>query len=950
MAPEALTTAADPTDGPVPAAAVGSAPPDAPRAGFFSRLLAARGIWALADQGVCSLGNFATNFMLVRAWHADQHLYGIYALVFYNVLVFLNTLHGSLVTYPLTLEGAAASPARLRRLVCSGLAFTLVLTPGLGVAVGVACWRLEQATLLPWAILAMALWQVQETLRRTLISQLRHRWAIPGDALSFLGQAAFIYGLVHARVAITPDLVMAGAAATSGLAALLQLAQVWVMTRVPGGEAAAAVEPPTLAADAVRWWRIGRWLLLTCVVNVGTIYLTPWVLEGAWGEAEVASLTVLNTLLNLTNPVVFGTAGLIVPAVAAAAAAAATPAAALRAARAATVRYGLFGLSLLLPYYLLVLCFPGWILGLFDPSYVRLAPEVPFVVSIYALLFVAYMAVSMLNGLGEARAGFVATLVSSVTTVALVVPVTMALGLRGALMATPVPVLAQTVVAVWMARRLVRRAEAGTAAEGLVAEMPAPAAELPGVPAAPRAGGRLRVLVNAYAVSPVRGSEPGVGWGYCRHLAAHHDVTVLCAAGTPGPEHSIYKREVDRWAAEHGPVPGLTFAYVDRPPLSRLCQREDEWSRRTFYYVGYNAWQRAAYRLARRLHAGRPFDVVHQLSMTGFREPGYLWKLPGVPFVWGPIAGAANVPRPFLAIMTWGDRAYYRFRNWTSEVQKRTVWRCRSAARRASHIWTIGQASQDLVERIWGFPSETLVESGATARSDAHVRRRDVAAPLKVVWSSLHIGRKGLPILLEAIARLGPETPIEVTVVGGGPLTKPWKDLARRLGVLDRVRFVGRMPLTDALKVVAAADVMAFTSVQDGTPQAVLEAISLGLPVICHDCCGMGAVVTDECGVKVPLVDPETSVAGFVDALRRLAADPDLLGRLSAGAVRRTADLDWSHMAARVARVYERVARPAPAPIPAQPALATLGSLATLDSPVNAGPLAAATEGRVQPA
>ena len=42
---------------------------------------------------------------------------------------------------------------------------------------------------------------------------------------------------------------------------------------------------------------------------------------------------------------------------------------------------------------------------------------------------------------------------------------------------------------------------------------------------------RLRVLVSAFAASPVRGSEPAVGWNIPLHLAKDHDVTVLCSAG-----------------------------------------------------------------------------------------------------------------------------------------------------------------------------------------------------------------------------------------------------------------------------------------------------------------------------------------------------------------------------------------------------------------------------------
>jgi hypothetical protein len=141
------------------------------------------------------------------------------------------------------------------------------------------------------------------------------------------------------------------------------------------------------------------------------------------------------------------------------------------------------------------------------------------------------------------------------------------------------------------------------------------------------------------------------------------------------------------------------------------------------YYAGYKAWQKAAWREARRLHADRPFDVVHQLNMTGFREPGYLWRL-DAPFVWGPIGGGANIPPAYFPLMGWADRAFYTLRNAGNEVQKRTAWRPRRAARRAAQLWTIGHQTHDMVERLWGRPADMMLETGVAPRPDAFVRHR----------------------------------------------------------------------------------------------------------------------------------------------------------------------------------------------------------------------------------
>lgn len=418
---------------------------------------------------------------------------------------------------------------------------------------------------------------------------------------------------------------------------------------------------------------------------------------------------------------------------------------------------------------------------------------------------------------------------------------------------------------------------------------------------------RRRVLISAYAVSPSRGSEPSVGWNICVHLAVHHDVTVLCSPGEP-PRTRVLRDEISEHVRQYGPVPGLTFCFVDAPPLGYLCQRESLLMRRTLYYMGYRAWQGEAFRAAVRLHSERPFDIAHQLNITGFREPGYLWKLP-VPFVWGPVGGAANTPSSFLAMMGWRERVFYSARNVLNSIQKRTLIRCSRAAKRAGHIWTIGEEDRFLVERVWGCEAEQMTETGTSTNPTVRPKQRDPSKPLRLAWSGRHIGRKLLPILLYALERVaGHDGPgLELVVFGEGPETARWQALTERLGLAGRTRWTGWLPRREAMSELASTDVLAFTGVQEGTPHAVLEALSLGLPVICHDVCGMGAAVTGACGVKVPLRNPQASIEGFAAAVRRLATDAGEFARLSAGAIQRANDLSWSSKARNIASVYEQV-------------------------------------------
>ena len=98
---------------------------------------------------------------------------------------------------------------------------------------------------------------------------------------------------------------------------------------------------------------------------------------------------------------------------------------------------------------------------------------------------------------------------------------------------------------------------------------------------------------------------------------------------------------IEKYLSVAGPIPQLEFVFVPSSRWERVYRYP------MLFYPLYNRWHRRAYKIARNLHARLPFDLAHQLTFCGFREPGYLWKL-GVPFVWGPVGGVQNFPWRFL--------------------------------------------------------------------------------------------------------------------------------------------------------------------------------------------------------------------------------------------------------------------------------------------------------------
>lgn len=411
--------------------------------------------------------------------------------------------------------------------------------------------------------------------------------------------------------------------------------------------------------------------------------------------------------------------------------------------------------------------------------------------------------------------------------------------------------------------------------------------------AAAPASRRLRVLVVAASTHPDRGSEPGLGWGWVEALAAHHDLWVITGE-REGNREAIERRllEVPEVAAH------VRVYFIPRPDGPRL---ERVWP--FLYYRRYRHWHARAFELASRLASEVRFDIAHQLNMTGYREPGYLWRME-LPFVWGPVGGTANVPLRFAAILGAGPACYHLAKTVVNSAQLRFHPRVRRALSRAAGFVTSNSTEHRAFLEAWDKHSHVIADTGPPRADCPTPVARRAGGTFRIAWSGIHVSRKALPLVLKAVARLPPTLDWHLDIVGDGPMSERWKALAATLGVDARCTWHGWLPTPAARGIVGRADVLAFLSLHEGTPTVVMEALAMGVPVVCLDLCGQGDIVDDSCGIKIAPTSVRASVDACASALLALAGDPRELARLSAGAARRSRTYDWAAKASAMNAVY----------------------------------------------
>ena len=163
--------------------------------------------------------------------------------------------------------------------------------------------------------------------------------------------------------------------------------------------------------------------------------------------------------------------------------------------------------------------------------------------------------------------------------------------------------------------------------------------------------------------------------------------------------------------------------------------------------------------------------------------------------------------------------------------------------------------------------------------------------------------QKGHVYLLEALAKLQAVRPARCVLIGDGPLRGTLQAMIQRLGLDEAVRIVGEV--SDIPAWLSALDIFVLPSLWEGLPNALLEAMSIGLPVVASQVDGVLEVVAHNVsGLLCPAKDSQ----GLFVAIQDMMADPALRQNLGAGAKAVIAtNFRLADMIQKYEAVYQRV-------------------------------------------
>ncbi|MCH8979087.1 MAG: glycosyltransferase family 4 protein [Armatimonadetes bacterium] len=224
------------------------------------------------------------------------------------------------------------------------------------------------------------------------------------------------------------------------------------------------------------------------------------------------------------------------------------------------------------------------------------------------------------------------------------------------------------------------------------------------------------------------------------------------------------------------------------------------------------------------------------------------------------------------------------------------------------HVMTPSEASRRWLLRHSVRTPITVIPTGVPApkmidRSEARSALGLLPEQRVVLYAGRIAKEKNIGVLLSAMQAAFKRHPdLFLMVVGDGPAREEYSLLARRLGIGDRVKFVGFVPRAEVDAYYVAADLFAFSSMTETQGLVVVEAMSYGLPALVVQGGGAGEAVRDGENGYLLRNDP----AEFAQHVLNVLSDDVLYTKLSDGAKRIGREYTVPRMSDRVLAVYRQ--------------------------------------------
>lgn len=398
------------------------------------------------------------------------------------------------------------------------------------------------------------------------------------------------------------------------------------------------------------------------------------------------------------------------------------------------------------------------------------------------------------------------------------------------------------------------------------------------------------ILISAYSCEPIEGGEAAVGWNIALQIAKRNQVHIITRSNLQNKIEANYPLDV----AEN-----ITFHYYDTPRWMRFYKRKER-GMHLYYFL----WQLGIVPLIFRLRKRIQFDYSMHLTFGNVWLPTFLPCF-NIPFIYGPIGGGEGVPRSFLTKMSpyfFCIESLRILMKATAQINPFFLFK----AHRSKAILCRTEQTSALFPKRFKHKINYLTDGAIDPDFFEYKVEYCKNKTIRIVSTSRFIALKNVICIVQALNLVPKEYDVECVMVGRGPELNKVKQLAKTCH--HKIIFLEHMSRQEVLNQLKQGDIFISPSLRDACNLSLLEAMTVGLPVICLNWSGMAISTDDNCAIRLPVTNPEQMPKDMAAAIIQLIESPELRKRLGCAARERIRTVfNWEAKGVFMEQLFEKL-------------------------------------------
>jgi len=304
--------------------------------------------------------------------------------------------------------------------------------------------------------------------------------------------------------------------------------------------------------------------------------------------------------------------------------------------------------------------------------------------------------------------------------------------------------------------------------------------------------------------------------------------------------------------------------------------------------------------LARKAVRDLSIDIIHETSPVSPRQPSMLFGL-GVPVVIGPMNGGMTFPDGFKFM---GNR-FEKYTNLPLKVLPHVFNLLLPGKLLADVLLVANERTRKSLPLFTQGEVIELVENGVDTSCWSKSVKKEGRDYIQLVYLGRLVDLKCVDLLIKAFSLVEKTQKLRLMIIGNGENEEALKQLAIKEGVELSVDFLGWKNHEECNYLLTNSDVLILPSVRECGGAVVLEAMSVGLPVIAVNWGGPRDYITEKTGILVEAKNPVGLTNALASAIEKLTLDDELRASMGAAGIDLIqTEFSWEKKINKIMKIY----------------------------------------------